>query len=178
MKQKREYVTEVMLYHHALRPTEAQTLSQLPLYPDEKLLWNPHLVPPGHSFAMADHNTSAASTTTLALPKMNTQFLTFGDYLLRSFKLLRLESAYEIRSDLVDAIKRMRPVPRHNYDNDDEYYGGNNNDDDDEVWDKKRAKTEFHGWSRMALELTDNISCPVKLLKVAPPKLGILVHVR
>ncbi len=168
-KMKREYVTEVMLYHHTLRPTEEQTLSKLPLYPDEKLLWNPHLVPPGHSFYFKGSGGSGGtSSTTLALPKMNTQFLTFGDYLLRSFKLLRLESAYEIRSDLVDVIKRMRPVPRHSYDDRDDL----DDENDDETWNRKRAKTEFHGWSRMGLELTDNITCPVKLLKVAPPKLG------
>jgi len=164
MKMKREFVTQILLYHHTLRLSEEQSLSQLPLYPDEKLLWNPHLVPPGHLFL----DSSSGPTTTLALPKMNMQFLSFADYLLRSFKLLRLESAYEIRSDLVDAIKRMRPVRRHNYDNDD------NDDhlDDQELWSKKRTNTEFHGWSRMALELTDNISSPVKLLKVSPPKLG------
>jgi intron-binding protein aquarius len=33
----------------------------------------------------------------LALPKLNLQFLTIHDYLLRNFKLYRLESAYEIR---------------------------------------------------------------------------------
>jgi intron-binding protein aquarius len=40
--------------------------------------------------------------TVLALPKLNLQFLTFHDYLLRSFNLFRLESAYEIRQDMVD----------------------------------------------------------------------------
>jgi intron-binding protein aquarius len=33
----------------------------------------------------------------LALPKLNLQFLTAHDYLLRNFTLFRLESAYEIR---------------------------------------------------------------------------------
>jgi intron-binding protein aquarius len=167
-KMRREFAIEVLLYHHALRPTEEQTLSGLPLYPDENLLWNPHLVPPGHTFMTSNMGKATAGSTTLALPKMNTQFLTFADYLLRSFKLLRLESAYEIRSDLVDVIKRMKPVPRHSYDNGiaDDVAGG------DEVWNIKRSKTEFQGWSRMGLELTDNLSCPVKILKVAPPKLG------
>ena len=34
----------------------------------------------------------------LALPKLNLQFLTLHDYLLRNFKLFQLESTYEIRS--------------------------------------------------------------------------------
>jgi len=155
---KREFVMEVMMYHHILRPSELQTLSRLPLYPDESLLWNPHLVPSG--------NPTMLNNSTLALPKLNLQFLTFGDYLLRTFKLLRLESAYEIRSDLVGVIKRMRPVPCHGYDEDvdDEM-------EEDAIWRLKRAKAEFHGWARMGLELP-KYGNPVKILKVSPPKLG------
>ena len=37
---------------------------------------------------------------------MNLQFLSFYDYLLRCFTLFRLESAYEIRGDIVDAVRR------------------------------------------------------------------------
>ena len=36
----------------------------------------------------------------LALPKLNLQYLTFHDYLLRNFNLFRLESTYEIRQDV------------------------------------------------------------------------------
>ena len=100
--------------------------------------------------------------------KANLQFLTFGDYLLRAFKLLRLESAYEIRSDLVDAIKRMRPVPRHGYDEE-----VDDRMDEDEVWSMQRSKVEFHGWARMGLELAERDGMPpLKVLKVSPPKLG------
>lgn len=44
----------------------------------------------------------------LALPKLNLQFLSFHDYLLRNFILFQLESTYEIREDLEDAVKRVR----------------------------------------------------------------------
>lgn len=47
-----------------------------------------------------------AGDDVLALPKLNLQFLSFYDYLLRCFTLYRLESAYEIRADIVDAVKR------------------------------------------------------------------------
>ncbi len=43
---------------------------------------------------------------TLALPKLNLQFLTFHDYLLRNFNLFRLESTYEIREDLALVVER------------------------------------------------------------------------
>jgi len=45
----------------------------------------------------------------LALPKLNLQFLTLHDYLLRNFNLFRLESTYEIRQDIEDVVARMKP---------------------------------------------------------------------
>ncbi len=45
----------------------------------------------------------------LALPKLHLQFLTLHDYLLRNFNLFRLESTYEIRQDIEDAVSRMKP---------------------------------------------------------------------
>lgn len=45
----------------------------------------------------------------LALPKLNLQFLTLHDYLLRNFNLFRLESTYEIRQDIEDVVWRMKP---------------------------------------------------------------------
>lgn len=45
----------------------------------------------------------------LALAKLNLQFLTLHDYLLRNFNLFRLESTYEIRQDIEDVIFRMKP---------------------------------------------------------------------
>jgi intron-binding protein aquarius len=46
----------------------------------------------------------------LALPKLNLQFLTIHDYLLRNFHLFRLEATCEIREDLRDCILRCKPV--------------------------------------------------------------------
>ena len=43
----------------------------------------------------------------MALPKLNLQFLTFHDYLLRNFNLFRLEATYEIREDISDVIGRV-----------------------------------------------------------------------
>lgn len=157
----RKFIITLMIDHHAFRQAESMTLSQLPLYPDETLLWNPNLIP-------ADAGKNNFTEKTLALPKVNIQFLSYGDYLLRFFKLLRLESAYEIRNNIVDVIKRMRPAIRHSYSND-TYIES----DEKEHFSKKRYMTEFHGWSRMGLELlADGEMCPVKILKVAPPRLG------
>lgn len=67
----------------------------------------------------------------LALPKLNLQFLTMHDYLLRNFNLFRLESNYEIRSDLEDIIQRMSPEFTQD------------------------ANTNFRGWARMAVPVLD-----------------------
>jgi hypothetical protein len=45
----------------------------------------------------------------LALPKLNLQFLTFTDYLLRNFNLFRLEATYEVREDIADVLQRVGP---------------------------------------------------------------------
>ena len=51
-----------------------------------------------------------AGENCLALPKLNLQFLTFHDYLLRNFNLFRLEATYEIREDISDVIGRVGAV--------------------------------------------------------------------
>ena len=75
------------------------------------------------------------SVQVLALPKLNLQFLTVSDYLLRNFLLSRLESAYEIRGDLADAIKRMGPRKQP--------FAGTGG----------LPKVTFSGWARMALPI-------------------------
>lgn len=45
----------------------------------------------------------------MPLPKLHLQFLSLHDYLLRNFQLFRLESAYEIRTDIEDVVARMKP---------------------------------------------------------------------
>jgi intron-binding protein aquarius len=68
-----------------------------------------------------------AGETCLALPKLNLQFLTMHDYLLRNFNLFRLEATYEVREDINDVLARM----------------GAYVDEDERI--------AFRGWARMAL---------------------------
>ena len=49
-------------------------MNELPLYPNEALLWDENLVPLGQFYG----------GKVMALPKLNLQFLTSHDYLLRS----------------------------------------------------------------------------------------------
>ena len=67
------------------------------------MLWDPNLLPGAHT-----HSTTEGP---LALPKLNLQFLSFTDYLLRSYSLYRVESAYEIREDLMETIKYIGARP-------------------------------------------------------------------
>jgi intron-binding protein aquarius len=84
----REYIMEVLMDSLAVRSSQLDALNRLSLYPNEELLWDGNQVPLGNTYS-GEHP--------LALPKLNLQFLTVHDYLLRNFILFRLESAFEIR---------------------------------------------------------------------------------
>lgn len=90
---------EIISEHHRIRHSALEEVNKLPLYPNERLLWDRYLVPFGKYYG----------DSVLALPKLNLQFLTIDDYLLRSFNLYRLEAAYEIREDIIDSVKRLGP---------------------------------------------------------------------
>jgi hypothetical protein len=147
----RDFMIQVLANHLSIPPYPMDQLKAFPLYPTESVIWDHSIIPPSSNQLRA--------TQVLALPKLNSQFLSFQDYLLRNFELVRLESAYEIRSDLVNVVKRVRPLLRQS-----------NLDESEEI----QLKTEFSGWSRMALELVQ----PMDILEVQPPKLGETVSSR
>ena len=80
----------------------------------------------------------------LALPKLNLQYLTVGDFLWRSFILHRCEAFFEIRKEMEEVLKRLQPQ------------AGQSNE-----------VTRFGGFSKMALP----ISKPT-ILDVSPPRAG------
>lgn len=61
----------------------------MPLYPTEEIIWNENIVPTEYF----------SGEGCLALPKLNLQFLTLHDYLLRNFNLFRLESTCKYWDD-------------------------------------------------------------------------------
>jgi intron-binding protein aquarius len=103
------------------RASQLEDLNMTPLYPTEALLWDRDKLPLSNHYS---------GNEVLALPKLNLQFLSIHDYLLRNFTLFRLESAYEIRDDLADAVKRMGPK------------------------EGLRGTVSFGGWARMALPIS------------------------
>lgn len=96
---ERDMLQEVLLLRFEKRHSQIERINALPLYPDENALFEDAAVK--EEMYNADRP--------LALPKLNLQFLTLHDYLLRNFNLFRLESNYEIRQDIEDAVKRLGP---------------------------------------------------------------------
>ncbi|KAI8336492.1 DEAD helicases superfamily protein [Blakeslea trispora] len=130
----RQLLIHVLIDRYQKRESQIQKINNQPLYPDEETLFDDQLI----------QSQFYAGDRPLALPKLNLQFLTLHDYLLRNFTLYRLESAYEIRQDIEDVVKRM--APRLTYPD---------------------RKTEFAGWARMAVTIDD-----MTITDVGQPNLG------
>ena len=131
---QRSFVMDVLIDSLSSRRSQLEALNRLSLYPSEELLWDQYQVPIGNTYS---------SDRPLALPKLNLQFLTVHDYLLRNFELFRLESAFEIREDLIDSIRRMGPRSG------------------------LKGQTLFGGWARMALPIISASIDEVSLVNIS-----------
>ncbi|PIA13151.1 P-loop containing nucleoside triphosphate hydrolase protein [Coemansia reversa NRRL 1564] len=120
----REFIVSLFTERFRTRPTVADQVRAISAYPSETLLF-------GDQYACLCY-------PGLSVPKLNLQFLSLHDYLLRSFELFRLESAYGIREDIVDAIRRLQPQVTYDVSN---------------VEDGRATNTHFTGWTRMALPM-------------------------
>lgn len=127
------FLRELLIMRHERRSSQLVALNEMPLYPTENIIWDENIVP--NEYFTADG--------CLALPKLNLQFLTLHDYLLRNFNLFRLESTYEIRQDIENAVSRMLP------------------------WKSEADEVIFGGWARMALPITSFV-----VVEVSKPHLG------
>ncbi|ALC47310.1 CG31368 [Drosophila busckii] len=128
-----QFLRELLITRHEKRCSQLEALNEMPLYPTEQIIWDENVVP-------SEYYTGESC---LALPKLNLQFLTLHDYLLRNFNLFRLESTYEIRQDIEDAVSRMLP------------------------WQSEDGDVVFGGWARMALPISS-----FAVVEVAKPHLG------
>ena len=116
----RQFLVEVLLSMHEKRKTFQETVRDLSVLPTELTLFDPSLL----------RNDNYDGSQPLAIPKLNLQYLTVGDFLWRSFILHRCESFYEIRRDVEDTIKRLRPSRG------------------------RSGQIDFDGFSKMALPIT------------------------
>lgn len=139
-----EFLRELLISRHERRVSQLDALNDMPLYPTgesqipfvlffnifpyllnknsnltvtftENIIWDENIVP----------NEYYSGEGCLSLPKLNLQFLTLHDYLLRNCNLFRLESTFEIRQDIEDAVSRMLP------------------------WRDEEGQVMFAGWARM-----------------------------
>ena len=117
--QDRQFWIETLVFYIERKPLPTDQLRQnLPILPTEQRLYEP-------SLTRADEYNGSLP---LAIPKLNLQYLTVGDFLRRSFVLHRSEAFYEIRKHLEDTIKRLQPR-------------------------RQGTNTRFDGFSRMAIPI-------------------------
>eukprot|EP01059_Diplonema_ambulator_P031862 TRINITY_DN5991_c1_g3_i1.p1 TRINITY_DN5991_c1_g3~~TRINITY_DN5991_c1_g3_i1.p1 ORF type:complete len:1329 (+),score=380.49 TRINITY_DN5991_c1_g3_i1:128-4114(+) len=129
---KREILMEALVDKLSRKPDQSD-LNKVGLYPDETMMFSSSLIP--SELYSGDHP--------YALPKLNLQFLSLQDYLLRNFKLIQLESAYEVYQDIEDAIRRTTPTPTPS------------------------GAFRLQGMHRMALPISS-----MQIVKVTPPPIG------
>ncbi|XP_017768552.1 PREDICTED: intron-binding protein aquarius isoform X2 [Nicrophorus vespilloides] len=128
-----QFLKELLISRHEKRISQLDSLNEMPLYPTEEIIWNENVVPTAYF----------SGEGCLALPKLNLQFLTLHDYLLRNFNLFRLESTYEIRQDIEDAVSRLCP------------------------WKAEDESVYWGGWARMAQPIVT-----FAVVEVSKPNIG------
>ncbi|KAI3949343.1 hypothetical protein MKW98_023280 [Papaver atlanticum] len=128
-----DFLLEVMVSFLEKRQSQKEAINALPLYPNEQIMWDESLVP----------SINYSGEGCLALPKLNLQFLTLHDYLLRNFNLFRLESTYEIREDIQEAIPHLL------------------------AYINIEGETAFRGWSRMGVPIKE-----FRIKEVKQPNIG------
>lgn len=128
-----DFLKSIMVSAYEKKRSQRSSLTSLPLYPNEEVMWDESVIP----------TMSFSGEGCLALPKLNLQFLTLQDYLLRNFNLFRLESTYEVRGDIEEAVSRVQAV----------------------IGEEEDVK--FKGWARMAVKLDK-----LELMEVKAPLLG------
>lgn len=131
--EREEFLIEVMVSYFEKKQSQKEAINALPLYPNEQIMWDESLVP----------SINYSGEGCLALPKLNLQFLTLHDYLLRNFNLFRLESTYEIREDIQEAVPHLLAYVNN------------------------EGETAFRGWSRMGVPIKE-----FKIRSVKQPNIG------
>ncbi|TDZ18642.1 RNA helicase aquarius [Colletotrichum orbiculare MAFF 240422] len=129
----RRFLVEVLLTTFERRNTFQEVARGMSLLPTEQSLFENNIL----------RTDSYDGSHPLALPKLNLQYLSVGDFLWRSLVLYRAESFYGIRKDVESAIRRLRPESR------------------------RPGETSFQGFSKMALPTTKP-----SILEVVPPLVG------
>lgn len=115
----RRLLIEILLSRYERKKSFRDSARHMPLLPTERTLFDV-------GFQRADNYDGSHP---LALPKLNLQYLTAGDFLWRTMILYRCEAFYGIRKDVEAALGRLRPES------------------------KQPGVTQFSGFSKMALPI-------------------------
>jgi intron-binding protein aquarius len=115
----RKFLIEFLLTTFERKKTFQEVAQRISLVPSEDTLFD-------DNFQRAD---SYDGSHPLALPKLNLQYLSVGDFLWRALVLYRCESFYGIRKDIEAALRRLRPES------------------------KRPGETTFAGFSKMAMPI-------------------------
>jgi intron-binding protein aquarius len=95
----RAFFLETLILVVEQRPTFKDIIREMPLLPTERILYESTFL----------RNETYDGSRPLAIPKLNLQYLTMGDFLWRTLILYRAESFYGIRKDMEDVAKRVQP---------------------------------------------------------------------
>lgn len=95
----RQLYLEILLSHFEKKPSFQKSAAKLSSLPTEESLYEPALL----------RNETYDGSRPLAIPKLNLQYLSLGDFLWRSFMLYRSEAFFSIRKDLEAVMKRLQP---------------------------------------------------------------------
>ncbi|KAJ5309076.1 hypothetical protein N7508_004455 [Penicillium antarcticum] len=129
----RHFYLEVLGSYYDRKVPFQEAVEKMSPLPTEENLYDPALL----------RNETYDGSRPLAIPKLNLQYLSLGDFLWRSFLLYRSEAFFQIRKDMESVVKRMQPKA------------------------SRDGSLNFEGFSRMAIP----ISKPA-IIDVAPPKVG------
>lgn len=129
----RKLLLEVLLTTFERRSTFQERARLMGLFPTERTLFD-------NSFQQAENYDGSHP---MALPKLNLQYLSVGDFLWRALILYRCESFYGVRKDIEMALRRLRPEL------------------------KGPGETTFAGFTKMAMPITKP-----SILEVVPALVG------
>lgn len=128
----RTFIMETLVAAVEHKPYYTERMRSLRILPTEDILYD-------HAMTRTEEHLVGQP---LAVPKLNLQYLTIGDFLWRSFILYRQEALFEIRKHIEDTVKRLQPRR-----------GG--------------GITRFDGFSRMAIPIPKPA-----IIDAQPPRVG------
>ncbi|EED18330.1 DEAD helicases superfamily protein (Aquarius), putative [Talaromyces stipitatus ATCC 10500] len=130
----RQLYLEILVSYFEKKPSFQEAATKLSTVPTDESLYEPALL----------RNETYDGSRPLAIPKLNLQYLSLGDFLWRSFMLYRAEAFFSVRKDIEAVMKRLQP--RIN---------------------KSTREVVFDGFTKMAIP----ISKPA-IIEVAQPRVG------